>query len=226
LNIIAQPPKKAFAFSYSRMKNFEACPRRHHEVDLKKSFREAESQQLTWGNAVHKGLELRIAKGEKLPIGMEMYEGLCQKIVSSPGKILVEQQLAINKDFGPTAWFAPDAWFRAKIDVAVVMGPVAMIGDWKTGKIIEDSVQLKLSAATFFAHTSEVKKIRSKFYWLGDGVETPADIGRDELPAFWASIWPRVEALKQAYDTGVYPPIPGRYCRNWCPVKSCEYWGK
>ena len=226
MNAPTQPPKRAFAFSYSRMKNFEACPRRHHEVDLKKSFKEDESEQLTWGNSVHKSLERRVGYGEKLPIGMEMYEGLCQKIASSKGKILVEQQLAINKDFGPTAWFAPDAWFRAKIDVAVVMEPVALLGDYKTGKIIEDSVQLKLAAAAFFAHAPAIQKIRSKFYWLGDGVETPVDVARDDMPKFWSSIWPRVEALKVAYDTNNYPPIPGRLCRRWCPVKSCEYWGK
>ena len=54
------PAKKAFAFSYSRIKNFEACPKRHLEVDLKKTFKEADSDQLTWGNAVHKALELRV----------------------------------------------------------------------------------------------------------------------------------------------------------------------
>jgi hypothetical protein len=224
---IAVQPKRPFAFSYSRMKNFEVCPRRHHEVDLKKSFRESESEQLTWGNAVHKGLENRIAKGVKLPIGMEMYEELCQKIASSPGKVLTEQQLAINKDFGPTAWFAPDAWFRAKIDVAIVLEPVALVVDFKTGKIVEDSVQLTLSAAAMFAHAPEVKKIRSRFYWLGYAAEpSDVDLMRDGMPAFWTSIWPRVEALKVAYDTDNYPPVPGRLCRKWCPVKNCEYWGK
>jgi hypothetical protein len=208
------------------MKNFEVCPRRHHEVDLKKSVKESESEQLTWGNAVHKALELRVRDGVKLPIGMEMYEGIAAKMASASGKVLVEQQLAINKDFGPTAWFAPDAWFRAKIDVAVVMEPVALLVDWKTGKIIEDSVQLSLAAAAFFAHAPAVHAIRSRFYWLGDGVDSNVDLKREQMPAFWASIWPRVEQLKAAYDTNNYPPIPGRLCRRWCPVKSCEYHGK
>ena len=226
MNAPVQPPKRSFAFSYSRMKNFEVCPRRHAEVDLKRSVKEAESEQLSWGNAVHKALELRIKDGAKLPIGMEMYEGLCQKMASAAGKVLVEQQLAITSDFGPTAWFAPNAWFRAKIDVAVVNGPVALLVDWKTGKIVEDSVQLTLAAAAFFAHAPKVQAIRSRFYWLGDNCETNLDLRRDDMPAFWTSIWPRVEPLKTAYDTNNYPPIPGRLCRRWCPVKSCEYWGK
>ena len=208
------------------MKNFEVCPRRHHEVDLKKSVAEGESEQLTWGNSVHDALARRIRDGIDLPIGMTMYEETCRKICASPGTILVEQQLAINKDFGPTAWFAPDTWFRAKVDVAVVNGPVALIGDWKTGKILEDSVQLTLAAAAMFAHAPKVQKIRSRFYWLGDDVKTDLDLDRAGMAPFWGSIWPRVEALKQAYDTGNYPPVPGRLCRRWCPVRSCEYWGK
>ena len=207
------------------MKNFEACPRRHLEVDLKKSVQEGESEQLTWGNSVHKSLARRVGYGEKLPIGMEMYEIVCAEDRSSKGKILVEQQLAINKDFGPTAWFAPNVWFRAKIDVAVVTEPVALLGDYKTGKIIEDSVQLTLAAATFFAHAPTVQKIRSKFYWLGDGVETPVDVARGDMPKFWASIWPRVERSRSPTTPTIIHPSPVGYCRRWCPVKSCEYWG-
>ena len=226
MNAPTQPPKRAFAFSYSRLKNFETCPRRHLEVDLKKTFKEDESEQLSWGNSVHKSLERRVGYGEKLPIGMEMYEPMAAKIAASKGKILVEQQLAINKDFGPTAWFAPNAWFRAKIDVAIVNGPVALLCDWKTGRIVEDSVQLSLAAAAFFAHAPEVQKIRSRFYWLGDDVKTDVDIDRSAMPTFWGAIWPRVKQLENAYDTSNYPPTPGRLCRRWCPVKSCEYWGK
>ena len=224
--LTSSKPKKAFAFSYSRMKNFEVCPRRHNEVDLKKSFKEAESEQLTWGGAVHKALEMRLKTGAKLPIGMESWEPMAARYANSPGEVLVERQLAITKDFTPTEWFAPDAWYRAKIDVTVLMSPVALVADWKTGKILEDSVQLSLAAAAVFIHHPDVQKIRSRFVWLGDGCETNVDLSRDDMPKFWASIWPRVEALKTAYDTNNYPPIPGRLCRRWCPVKSCEYWGK
>ena len=185
-----------------------------------------DSDQLTWGNAVHKALELRVGYGEPLPPPMKSYEPMAAKLAAAKGKILVEQQLAIDKDFAATAWFAPDAWFRAKIDVVVAMGPVALLGDYKTGKIVEDSVQLTLAAAAAFAHMPEVQRIRSRFYWLADGVDTTVDVGREDMPAFWSSIWPRIEALRKAHESGVYPAVPNRLCKRWCPVKTCEHWGR
>src|SRR5205807_2231069 len=78
-------------------------------------------------------------------------------------RILVEQQLAINADFGPVPWFDSAAWFRGIGDVIKIVGPVALIVDWKTGKIVEDSQQLALMAACVFAHHPEVQKVRSEF---------------------------------------------------------------
>ena len=61
---------KPFSWSYSRLKNFETCPKRHWHVDINKDAKEEDSEQLQWGNAVHKALADRIAKGTSLPIGM------------------------------------------------------------------------------------------------------------------------------------------------------------
>ena len=41
---------KPFAWSYSRLKNFEVCPKRHFHVDIAKDFREEEGESLVWGN--------------------------------------------------------------------------------------------------------------------------------------------------------------------------------
>ena len=62
-----------------------------------------------------------------------------------------EQMLAIDKDFSPCEWFAKNAWYRAKVDASWRLRDRAGIIDWKTGKIVEDSVQLMLSAACMFS---------------------------------------------------------------------------
>lgn len=220
------PVSKPFTWSYSRLKNFESCPKRHWEVDVAKAFKEAESEQLKWGNLVHKALDDAVAKGKTLPVGMEKYQPLVDRIRASPGKIVTEQQLAITTAFSPTGYFDRDVWYRAKIDVTLVQEPVAMVIDYKTGKILEDSVQLALAAAAIFAHYPTVQKIRSRFIWLADDCDTNEDFERKDMPAFWASIWPRIEALKHAHETTTYPAIPNRLCRNWCPVTSCPHNGR
>ena len=51
---------KPFAWSYSRLKNFESCPKRHWHLDIQKDIKEEEGEALLWGNVVHKALADRV----------------------------------------------------------------------------------------------------------------------------------------------------------------------
>lgn len=234
---------KPFTWSYSKLKNFEACPKRHYHVDIKKDFVEAESEQLREGNRVHKMFEDRIGKGTPFP---EAYAGTLEPWVKRAfdvkdtrtgnyrgvdvrdlgARVLVEQKLAINSSFGPTGYFAFDVWHRGKADLIWTLGTLAGVVDWKTGKILEDAVQLFLTAACVFAHYPEVQTVRSTFAWLAEGADTTLDIARADLPRMWSDLWPRIEALREAHQEMSYPPQPGRLCRSWCPVTACPYHGK
>lgn len=221
------PVKKAFTWSYSRLKNYESCPKKHFHIDIEKSIKEEESEQLAWGNEVHKALANRLDPKKKspLPVPMKAYEPWCERIEKTPGEILVEQKLAINKDFGPTTYFAKDVWFRAVGDVIKISGPVALIADWKTGKILEDSQQLALSAACVFAHYPSVMMVRSEFIWLKDDASSKVHFKRSDMAGMWRGLWPRIEALTAAHETMNYPPKPSGLCRSWCPVAKCPHHG-
>lgn len=219
---------KAFSWSYSKLKNFESCPKRHFHVDIAKDVHEEESEQLTWGNAVHSALAARLAKGAELPLPMLGYEHWCKRILQGAdgNSLFVEQKLAINAYFGKTTWFGDDAWLRIVADALVIAPPVALIVDWKTGKILEDSQQLALTAAVVFAHYPDVDTVRSEFIWLKEDANTTGIFQRDAMASMWKIIWPRIEALKHAHDTQSYPAKPGRLCRSWCPVKQCPHFGE
>jgi hypothetical protein len=216
---------KPFAWSYSKLKNFESCPKRHWHVDLAKDVKEPDSEQLLWGNQVHKALAKRVSLGSALPPGMEPYERWCERVVSGEGNILVEQQLAITRQFGPTEWFGKEAWYRGIADVLKLNGPVALAIDWKTGKILEDPVQLALMAACIFAHHPNVQRIRTEFVWLKEDTSTREDFARDGMATMWKNLWYRIEQLEHAHKTTSYPAKPGYLCRRWCPVKDCPHHG-
>jgi hypothetical protein len=216
---------KSFAWSYSKLKNFETCPKRYFHVDVERSIKEEEGESLLWGNAVHKALAERVEKNTPLPKGMEPYEKWAERMQTGGGKILVEQKLAINADFGPESWFSDNAWFRGIGDVIKIVGPVALVADYKTGKILEDGSQLALMAACVFAHHPDVQKIRSEFIWLKEDATTRADFARTDMPNVWRGILPRVETLKVAHDTLSFPPKPGGLCRTFCPVSQCPHHG-
>lgn len=221
---------KSWAWSYSKLKNFETCPKRHYHVDLAKDFKEDESEQLQYGNELHAALANRISKGHQLPRIFEKFEPWAQKVLggSAPHgvadyRILVEQKFAIDENKGPCSYFDNSAWYRGVGDVVKIVGPVALAIDWKTGKIVEDGVQLALMAGCVFAHFPTVQKIRTEFVWLKEDATTRADFTRADMVGVWNQVHPRVAAMKQAHDTQMYPPKPGNLCRRWCPVSACPH---
>ena len=233
-----KPKPKPFSWSYSRLKNFEVCPKRHYNVDIIKAFKEEEGEALQWGNAVHKALAMRCGPSEvALPHTMNGYEKWAARVTSgSNHTIWVEQQLAIDENFGPTKWFANDAkragqnepWLRCIADVLKISasGKSALAVDWKTGKIIDDAPQLALLASCIFAHHPDILKVRSEFIWLKEEASTRKDFLRTDMANIWKGLWPRIEALKRAHETSDYPPKPGFLCRRYCPVTSCVHHGE
>ena len=229
---------KPFSWSYSRLKNFESCPKKHWHVDIAKDFKEEESQQLADGNAAHDALARRISAGVPIPPGfgqatVDLYEAWAARVSVGQGEhnvaIYVEQKLCITKEFTHSGYFDKGAWFRGIGDVIKVVmtraGGVALVVDWKTGKIIEDSVQLALMAQCIFA-TYPVDRVRSEFVWLKEDASTSQTFSRADMPEFWAGLWPRIEQLEHAHNTTTYPAKPGGLCKKYCPVRDCPYYGK
>lgn len=222
---------KPFAWSFSKLKNFEVCPKRHYHVDVLKEHKE-ESEALTWGNKVHAALASHITKGTTL--GDDIQRHWAEEVFTFKGKdvrdygaqVEVERQLAITAAFQPCEWFGRDAWFRAKVDLSWLLGPVGTAIDWKTGRIEEESPQLALTAACMFIHHPDIKIVRSRYIWLKEDAETTLDIRREELPKIWNDLWPRIKALQVAHETNDYPPTPNRMCERWCPVKQCPHHGR
>ena len=215
---------KSFSWSYSKLKNFETCPKRHNEVDLLKNFTD-ESDALTQGNQTHKILADACRTGE-LPPEYQDYQRWVDEMRNGPGELLIEQKWAIKEDFSPCEFFSPRAWYRGIGDVVRVDGPVALLRDWKTGKVLTDSVQLMLMSACVFAFHPKVRRVRAEFVWLKEDCCTGETFDRSTIQNEWIGVLQRVKALKYAYDKQDYQPTPNKLCAKWCPVKTCEYHGK
>ena len=219
---------KAFAWSFSKLKNFETCPKRHLEIDILKNFREDEEPggPLEWGNRVHHALHATLGKGEPLPSEMEDYKKYVDMVHKLPGKLYVEQKYAITKDFGPTQYFAPNVWYRGIGDVVKISGTRGTILDWKTGAIKVDSVQLMLMAQCLFSHFPQVMRVHTGYIWLKDDATTIETYDRKDMADSWIGLLDRVAQLEHAAATKDYPPKPSGLCVKWCPVASCAYYQK
>jgi CRISPR/Cas system-associated exonuclease Cas4 (RecB family) len=213
--------------SYSSISNFETCPRKHYLTRVAKRVKEPEGEALRWGNTVHTALEKYLRDGAPLPKGCVQYQPFADKLANKvPGaQVLVEQQLAVNVAFQPTGWWDKDAWFRGKIDVALVFEGKAWLFDWKTGKKKDDHDQLQMFAALFASHHPEVETFDTAYIWLESKQLTRETFTRDEARTFWADLVPRVERLAEAAKHDVWPARPSGLC-GWCAVGGalCEHW--
>lgn len=226
----ATPPSNSVvvrptAWSYSRLTNYEQCPKKFWHLSVQKDFKEAESPEMGHGKKVHKALELRVGQGVPLPSDLSYLEPVAAKFANASGLKLVEQQLAITADFTPTGWFANDVWCRSIIDLAVVNGPRAVLVDWKTGKESDDFTQQLLAAAMFFLHNKEVMDIDLMYYWIKTRKPTIRSLARDDAKLVWGNIVKRVRRYNHAHVEVTFPPKPSGLCKKHCPVTSCPYHG-
>lgn len=224
--------RKPFAWSFTRLKNFEVCPKRSWHIDLlpkghPDKVAEPQGEALAWGDVVHKGLAARCGPDRvALPKELAQYEPWAVKVLGTGGEVFVEQSLALTKNFTSTGNFDGDVWLRVKADFIKIVGDVALAVDWKTGKILEDSVQLALTAACIFAKWPQVKAVRSSYIWLKEDAESSENFFREDMPAVWRSIWHRIEAMEKAYVETSYPPTPSGICARFCAVKQCPHNGR
>jgi len=215
-------------WSYSALTAFETCPRRFQLTRVTKQVAEKQTEATIWGNKVHKALE-DFANGKKpLPPEIEQYGRYVKKILSYEGKRVVEERVALTKDFRQTTWMAKDVWVRGIIDIGVVGSDTAYLLDWKTGKHRPDNDQLKLFAALAFAMYPWVNKVVTGFIWLKVSKFDKEMFTREQLPEIWNEFLPRLSRVAVAYDEDKWLPKPSGLCKNWCPVGQslCEFCGK
>ena len=221
--------QKRFSFSFSRLKSFEVCPRRYYETNVLRRWGEETSEHLTYGDDVHKAMAAALKTGTELPAKFVSFQPWLDKVNRTPGELLVEGDCrwALTADLKPTAWYSDKAWMRSIADAVKLSTDVALVVDWKSGKSLNgDPVQLTMMSLSAFAHFPRLQCIRSDFIWLQEDAQTTQVVHRHQIADKWAEILPRVKRLEQATIDENFPPTPNRFCRRYCAVRSCEFWGK
>lgn len=214
------------AWSYSALTSFETCPRKHYETRVAKRVSEAPSEEMTWGNNVHKALERRAKEGKPLPVGMTQWEPMMRRLLDLPGDLLAETQYALDQDFKPTEWFSQDVWLRAIIDFGKLSTTSAVALDYKTGKVKTDIDQLRLFAAVLLTLHPDLEQVHTGYVWLKSKSIHREVYTRQQEDELWAGFLPRVSRLERAYRDDTWPERPSGLCRAWCPVVNCRHNGR
>lgn len=215
---------KPLPWSYTALEDFVNCPKSYHAKRVIKTVKEDKSEQMIWGEKVHKAFELRQQDGTPLPQDLKMHEPFMQRLKAMPGLGWAEQKVGFDRKAEPCEFFAKDVWWRGIIDWKKVHREYAVIVDYKTGKVHSKFQQLKMFALHTFAEHPDVEAVDVMFYWTQVGTTTSAKYSRAQVPELWKEFVPNLKQYAQAFKEDIWQPRPSGLCNGWCPVKDCEHW--
>jgi len=214
---------KPFAWSYSQLTNFEICRKRYGHINVKKDFKDEDSQASTDGKYIHDCMHKRIIKNKPLPPPLSYLEPTAARFANARGEKFGEMKLALNRGLEPVAYFDRSVWVRVVIDLLVAEDSTAIIADWKTGKPKTDFTQMGLCAAVLAQTMPYIEDFRTVLVFTGHNIAEPMSYTRPQLAEVWAELMPRVARMEKAYNESEFPATEGPLC-GWCPVTSCIYW--
>ena len=217
--------KRAFAWSYSALTRFENCPKQYYEINLTKNFKDEDSEFAAEGKLIHDSMFNRVLKNTPLPLQLRPFEATAAKFAAADGEKHGEMKLALNRDFQPRDFFAPDVYVRVVVDLLIIRGTQAIIVDWKTGKPKDDFTQLKLTAAVLKHYMPELDFFKLLFVWLKHNKVSPKTATNSKLTETWNELLPRVGKIEEAIKTTSFPAKPSGLCK-WCPVRTCPHFGE
>ncbi len=216
-----------FSWSHSRLKSYSDCPLRFYRTKVERSIVEPDTEQILWGNRVHKAFEDNIRENKPLEPELSRYDKILSQFRSIPGEHFAERKFAVDSSYQPTDFESDKAWCRCITDLFVLNGDIACAFDWKTGKPKTDHDQLELNALLIFAHYPEVVEVKTAYVWLKDRKLTKFNFKRSGPGApSWARYITQVGFMQNSYKNNFWPARKSGLCKNYCPVTTCKHNGR
>lgn len=211
-----KPIKQFTAWSYSRLNDYEKCPLMAKLKHLDK-HKEPGNKAMDRGAMIDKLAEdYSTGVISKLPEELKLFKKEFAELRKIKKLLNVQQNLALDVNWQPTDWFAPNAWLRIKMDVYYDLTKQAIrkIIDYKTGQIRgENQAQLELYAVGGLAYAPKsIETFETELWYLDQGHIEPMVYTRDEASQLKA-IWLR--KTKKMFADKSFKPTPGDHCR-WC----------
>lgn len=214
----------AIKWSFSSLKQYINCPRQYYEVKVQQNFKVRETEQIRYGNEVHKALEDYVRDGTPLVKNYERFKPMVDALLMAEGTKYPEHEMALDINKEPCDFHSPDYWVRGIADLLIINGDAAYVVDYKTGSAkYPDPKQLQLMALMTFAHFPEVNTVRGGLLFVLHNVFITRVYNREYSDELWRMFEPDLKRLELSLENGNWMPKPTPLC-GWCPVNTCEFY--
>ena len=219
--------KQAGAWSFSKIKNFETCPKQFYHVTVLNEFPFKDTEATLYGKSFHTACEEFIRDGTPLPPQFSFMQDTMDRLAAMPGEKHCELKMGLTADLEACGFFDKGVWFRGIVDLLIIDGDTARVVDYKTGKSAKyvDKGQLQLMALSVFKHFPQVKKVKGALLFTIANEIVKQDYSVTDEGVLWAPWLQKYAALEKAHETGVWNPRPSGLCRKYCPVVACAHNG-
>jgi len=209
-------------WSYSAVKDFEACP---YRIYLKRIERSPQPEATpdapnVRGAQIHEEAELFIKGEGELTRNLRKFEEEFNQLAEwyKEGKVQVEQEWGFDRDWGQREWNDKDCWALVKLDAMVLGDTFARAIDFKTGKSFGNEVphtmQLQLYALATFLRYPNILTVQAELWYLDEGKATKKNYIRTMVPALLPRWEKRALALTECLT---FPAKPNKSKCRWCP---------
>lgn len=228
-----KPIKMFKSWSFSRLQDYERCPRYA-------AWRHLEKLPVSTSKAMQRGIDVHtqaehfiLGKERKLPAALESLKRIYAKTraLYKKNKALftLEQMWGHAIDWtpiDPKAW--NDCWLRVKMDVVFITdrARVLNIDDHKTGKIKQEThrLQMLLYGTSALHRYPKIQEVRSRMLYVDHGKTEAHVLTRRELLTATEE-WN--ERVRPMFADRRFAPRPGNYC-TWCDYSKskegpCQY---
>lgn len=216
------------AWSYSRLVTYEQCPLRARlayvdripepERPLPPGKTEHANDR---GTRVHTGAELFVQQDVELLPELRSFDPEFRRLreLYKQGKVSLEGEWAVDRDWNDTHWRSSNAWGRIKLDAFVRLNKEeGVVIDYKTGKKfgneIKHAEQGQLYQLAAFLRYPELEVIDVEFWYTDQNDLSHMRYTRDQGMRFFNNINRRAIEMTEAKD---FPARPSVFSCRWCP---------
>jgi hypothetical protein len=92
-------------WSYSALKDYEGCARRYHRVRILKEAKQEKTEQILYGEELHKACELYVTDNTPLPSQFLFVKPTVDALLAKAGRKFAEHKMGVREDATPCGFF-------------------------------------------------------------------------------------------------------------------------